>query len=177
MVDKSMKSKQFNIQLLEGLISIGQREQAFRLIENNDIDSLKSDKQIMSIYINLMSDKNLEKATKIMKQMLVPSPSDLFDSKLVEKEGYTEEDCVQKLIDAGMPEKTKENKTMNVAQEMMGGAAVFIPKKRTHKTRYPKSYDPANPGQLPDPERWLPKWQRSRFKKMAKKKGIYLKGA
>ena len=61
---------------------------------------------------------------------------------------------------------------------MIGGAEIFIPKKRAKKAiHYPKSYDPANPGPGPDPERWLPKWQRSRFKKLAKKKGIYLKGA
>ena len=30
---------------------------------------------------------------------------------------------------------------------------------------------------MPDPERWLPKWQRSRYKKLAKKKGMYIKGA
>ena len=62
-----MKSSDFNIKLLEGLISIGQREQAFRLIENNDIDQIKTDKEIMSIYLNLLCDKNLEKASKIMK--------------------------------------------------------------------------------------------------------------
>ena len=52
-----------------------------------------------------------------------------------------------------------------------------MPKKKTHKIRYPKGFDPKNPGPEPDLERWLPKWQRSRFKKFAKKKGIYLKGA
>jgi len=30
---------------------------------------------------------------------------------------------------------------------------------------------------MPDPERWLPKWQQARYKKFAKKRGIYLKGA
>jgi hypothetical protein len=29
--------------------------------------------------------------------------------------------------------------------------------------------DPANPGPPPDPERWLPKWQRSDAKKLRKK--------
>ena len=77
-----------------------------------------------------------------------------------------------------MPEKQKERKTTNVTEEMKGGAEIFIPKVKSKKRiRYPKNFDPANPGPLPDPERWLPKWQRSRFKKMAKKKGIYLKGA
>ncbi len=33
----------------------------------------------------------------------------------------------------------------------------------------PCSFDPANPGPPPDPERWLPKWQRSDAKKLRKK--------
>ena len=111
----------------------------------------------------------------------MPCPTDLFDSKLVEERGWTEEDCVNRLIEAGMPQKTKEKKISGeddvAAQEMKGGAEIFIPKIKTKKTKFPKSYDPANPGQMPDPERWLPKWQRSRFKKLAKKKGLYLKGA
>jgi len=41
-------------------------------------------------------------------------------------------------------------------------------KKRKRKVRYPKDFDPANPGPLPHPERWLPKWQRSDFKKKRK---------
>jgi hypothetical protein len=32
-----------------------------------------------------------------------------------------------------------------------------------------RSFDPANPGPPPDPERWLPKWQRSDAKKQRKK--------
>lgn len=37
--------------------------------------------------------------------------------------------------------------------------------------RYPKNFDPKNPGPLPNPERWLPKWERKDFKK---KKGAFL---
>eukprot|EP00967_Tisochrysis_lutea_P055077 scaffold69069_cov17-Tisochrysis_lutea.AAC.2 len=49
-----------------------------------------------------------------------------------------------------------------------------VKKKRTHKRkpRLPKGYDPSQPnGGLPppDPERWLPKWERSDFKKKKKK--------
>ena len=32
-----------------------------------------------------------------------------------------------------------------------------------------RRFDPANPGPPPDPERWLPKWQRSDAKKLRKK--------
>ncbi|KAK9908732.1 hypothetical protein WJX75_002041 [Coccomyxa subellipsoidea] len=38
-------------------------------------------------------------------------------------------------------------------------------KKRKRRVRLPKDFDPANPGPMPNPERWLPKWQRSDFKK------------
>lgn len=64
-----------------------------------------------------------------------------------------------------------------VEEDIGGGAMVYMPKKRNKKIKYPKSYDPENPGQMPDPERWLPKWQRSKYKKMAKRLGKYIKGA
>lgn len=48
------------------------------------------------------------------------------------------------------------------------GGQAQAKKKRKRKVRYPKGYDPANPGPLPNPERWLPKWQRSDFKKKRK---------
>lgn len=38
-------------------------------------------------------------------------------------------------------------------------------RKRVRKPRYPKDFDPENPGPKPDPERWMPKWQRSGRKK------------
>ena len=62
---------------------------------------------------------------------------------------------------------------------MGGGAQIYIPRKRKRKIRYPKDFDPENPGStpMPDPERWLPKWQRSRYKKLARKKKLYIKGA
>lgn len=37
-------------------------------------------------------------------------------------------------------------------------------RRRKRKPRLPRGFDPANPGPL-DPERWLPKWQRSDFKR------------
>jgi len=39
--------------------------------------------------------------------------------------------------------------------------------------RYPKNFDPKKPGPLPDPERWLPKMQRKKFKNIAKNKMAY----
>jgi len=50
------------------------------------------------------------------------------------------------------------------------GAEKKEKRKRRRKKRYPKGFDPANPGPLPDPERWLPKWQRADAKKARKKR-------
>ncbi|GLJ44232.1 hypothetical protein SUGI_0923960 [Cryptomeria japonica] len=37
-------------------------------------------------------------------------------------------------------------------------------RKRKRKPRYPKGFDPTNPGPPPDPERWLPKRERSSYR-------------
>lgn len=41
-------------------------------------------------------------------------------------------------------------------------------KRKKRKPRYPAGFNPENPGPPPNPERWLPKWQRSEFKKQRK---------
>jgi hypothetical protein len=88
------------------------------------------------------------------------------------------EDYIQKLIEDGMPVKRKEKKIKgNMMEVTAGGAEIFIPKKRNRKVKYPKGFDPRSPGPEPDPERWLPKWQQSKYKRLAKRRGIYLKGA
>ncbi|KAK6803038.1 hypothetical protein RDI58_000822 [Solanum bulbocastanum] len=43
-------------------------------------------------------------------------------------------------------------------------------KKRKRKPRYPKGFDPANLGPPPDPERWLPKRERSSYRPKRKDK-------
>ncbi|KAF9600263.1 hypothetical protein IFM89_005849 [Coptis chinensis] len=43
-------------------------------------------------------------------------------------------------------------------------------KKRKRKPKYPKGFDPAHPGPPPDPERWLPKRERSSYRPKRKDK-------
>jgi signal recognition particle subunit SRP72 len=53
-------------------------------------------------------------------------------------------------------------------------------KKKNRKKRFPKNFDPEKPGPMPDPERWLPRWQRSSSKKKMSKKAresMVFKGA
>ena len=130
------------------------------------------DRQIQGRYLAaLVECGQLQEALKLQQKLPLP---------VLEKRGgeIEEEDEVQRLIEDGMPEKRKEKKTRDIVQETKGGAEIFMPNRKKKKNiKYPKNFDPKNPGPEPDLERWLPKWQRSRFKKLAKKKGIYLKGA
>ncbi|KAL3684467.1 hypothetical protein R1sor_002489 [Riccia sorocarpa] len=56
--------------------------------------------------------------------------------------------------------------------------AVRPKKKRKRKPLYPKNFDPAKPGPPPDPERWLPKRERSSYKPKKKRgAGEKIRGA
>lgn len=51
-------------------------------------------------------------------------------------------------------------------------------KKRKRKPRYPKGFDPTNPGPPPDPERWLPKRERSSYRpKRRDKRAAQVRGS
>eukprot|EP00271_Cylindrocystis_brebissonii_P012924 TRINITY_DN32436_c0_g1_i1.p1 TRINITY_DN32436_c0_g1~~TRINITY_DN32436_c0_g1_i1.p1 ORF type:complete len:768 (-),score=204.30 TRINITY_DN32436_c0_g1_i1:277-2580(-) len=54
-----------------------------------------------------------------------------------------------------------------------------LKKKKKRKIIYPKNFDPANPGPPPDPERWLPRRERSTYKprKKDKRAGAQIRGA
>jgi len=57
-----------------------------------------------------------------------------------------------------------------------GGERATRRKRRKRKIVYPKGFDPENPGPMPDPERWLPKRERSGHKGK-KKKQANVRGA
>lgn len=63
------------------------------------------------------------------------------------------------------------------AEGELAAEAAKAKKKRRHKPRLPKGFDPANPGPPPDPERWLPLRERSTWKSKRKLKGAPMKGA
>ena len=62
---------------------------------------------------------------------------------------------------------------MGVSEEVKKARA----KKRKRKPRYPKGFDPANPGPPPDPERWLPKRERSSSRPRRKDKRGQVRGS
>lgn len=60
----------------------------------------------------------------------------------------------------------------NRAGKATAGEASANKRKRKRKTRLPKNFDPENPGPPPDPERWLPKWQRAEYKRKRRSRKV-----
>ena len=58
------------------------------------------------------------------------------------------------------------------AGKASGGDNTAAKRKRKRKTQLPKNFDPENPGPPPDPERWLPKWQRTEYKKKRRNRKV-----
>ena len=83
-----------------------------------------------------MSDINVNEAIKIRDKLANPINTEMIG----------DDEYLQQLIENGMPEKKKEKKTKNIIQETKGGAEIFIPKKKKKRVRYPKNFDPKNPG-------------------------------
>lgn len=76
-----------------------------------------------------------------------------------------------KQVDVNMLEKTSGAKHVeNSETREETKSKDKVKKKRKRKPRYPKGFDPANPGPPPDPERWLPKRERSSYRPKRKDK-------
>ncbi|XP_055815021.1 uncharacterized protein LOC129884760 [Solanum dulcamara] len=78
-----------------------------------------------------------------------------------------------KSIDVDSLEKTSGAKHVDTVPNVGAAEAKSkdkAKKKRKRKPKYPKGFDPANPGPTPDPERWLPKRERSSYRPKRKDK-------
>ncbi|XP_062228033.1 uncharacterized protein LOC133926231 [Phragmites australis] len=104
---------------------------------------------------------NLEKAEQYEKK-LKPLPGlEGINVESLEKTSGARHVEGPQAMKVDVPEEVKKQKT----------------KKRKRKPKYPKGFDPANPGPPPDPERWLPKRERSSYRPKRKDKRAQVRGA
>ena len=123
--------------------------------------------------LSCMSEIDLENAVTLSGKMR------LADSSLVSyAEGSTEALTENQIIENALPRNRDRKKKgeEDEIEETKEGVQIFIPKKKNKKVKYPKGYNPETPGPMPDPERWLPKWQKTKYRKMMKRRGL-LRGA
>ncbi|KAG7589268.1 Tetratricopeptide-like helical domain superfamily [Arabidopsis suecica] len=127
----------------------GQEEEASRLYEeivknHSSIDALVG-------LVTTLAHVNVEKAETYEKQ-LKPLPG-------------------LKAVDVDNLEKTSGAKPIEGASASSSQEEVKKEKaKRKRQPKYPKGFDPANPGPPPDPERWLPRRERSSYRPKRKDK-------
>eukprot|EP01017_Pseudomicrothorax_dubius_P026853 TRINITY_DN3032_c0_g4_i1.p1 TRINITY_DN3032_c0_g4~~TRINITY_DN3032_c0_g4_i1.p1 ORF type:complete len:441 (-),score=172.88 TRINITY_DN3032_c0_g4_i1:192-1514(-) len=111
-----------------------------------------SDQKTLMKYVFALSFVDPEKAESLIKQL---PQVDLITDSLTLTRLENEPLSFRKLKETRMAEASKRIKKIK------------------RRIKWPRGFDPANPGPTPDPERWLPKYQRSKYRK----KGKGLKGA
>ena len=126
------------------------------LITDSFIKSNKYDQcvKIFEYYIN-----NINKSDKYIKYLLIQSLAHIDIDKA---------DAIRRQIDETEIDLSNEN-INNLLNELFnktkkGEKVEKEKKKRKKKIRYPKNFDPKHPGPMPDPERWLPKMQKKKYK-------------
>lgn len=131
----------------------GQEEEASRLYEEI-VKNHRSTDALVGL-VTTLARVNVEKAETYEKQ-LKPLPG-------------------LKAVDVDNLEKTSGAKPMEGSAAAASSMQEEVKKekakrKRKRKPKYPKGFDPANPGPPPDPERWLPRRERSSYRPKRKDK-------
>ncbi|KNA10742.1 hypothetical protein SOVF_141750 [Spinacia oleracea] len=132
----------------------GRQEEALKLFEelvknNNNVDALVG-------LVTTAAHVNVEKAEAYEKKLKsLPGLKGINVDDLEATSGAKPSENGSRLVNIEGHDETKKDKTK---------------KKRKRKPRYPKGFDPAHPGPPPDPERWLPKRERSTFRPKRKDK-------
>jgi len=133
---------------------VGQAEKILRIMYKRTQD----DVGVQARLLQALVDTDFAEAKRFQRDLPPPDFSQLQEA---EDEELAEELLIEALFQEGLPGQKKQKKTKEENVEMQetdAGAEIFIPQKRKRKTILPKSVNPDMLGNLPDPERWLPKW-------------------
>lgn len=154
------------------------------------VEYIEDPKTVAKIAEGFVEKRDFAVAESIYKALIFKNPANsLFISRL----NYIYSIIDPEKIDEGtLPEfdiikdfntlRNLENDYMKTIKSIGDKPKIQQPEKKStaiKKTKnricWPQGFDPYNPGKRPDPERWLPKIERAKFKKAAIKKGQYTK--
>merc|ERR1712063_10034 len=113
-----------------------------------------TDTEALCGIVQALASTDVDRAEEFVQRLHLPSLDD-FDPEELEKAPIPKVVISTKKIAAGEDSTTENN---------------LKKKKKKRKPRYPKGFDPENPGPPPDPERWLPKRERTAYKEKIRKK-------
>jgi len=129
-----------------------------------------SDTEALCGLVQALSSSDPERAEQYAQRLTVPSYEHL-DPEELEKAAIPKIDKTLKKAKEAADEKKEAAEGEEGGEGEEGdGKVKKAKKKRRRKIRYPKNFDPENPGPPPDPERWLPKRERSEYKKRMRKR-------
>ncbi|CAE8685589.1 unnamed protein product, partial [Polarella glacialis] len=123
-----------------------------------------SDTEALCGLVQALASSDAERATEYASRLQVPSFEHLDPEELeaspIPKIGAT----------LAMKKREKDQENVEAAVGSENPAQAKAKRIRKRKPLYPKNFDPENPGPPPDPERWLPKRERTEFKKKMRKR-------
>ncbi|CAI2362788.1 unnamed protein product [Moneuplotes crassus] len=135
---------------------------ALKILEK--VKDSTDDMNIKAGYLSALAESDTKAAFEYLESLNIPTP------ELEDNEDLHE--LLQEPLSTDIRDKKRKKKEDTKVQETKKGGSIFIPKaKKNKKVKYPKNFDPENPGPMPDPERWIPKWQRSKGKKKLRMRG------
>ena len=121
-------------------------------------NSYEKSMKIYEYYIN-----NINKDDKEIKYLMIQAlahidinKADLIRRQIDETEIDLSNEHINNLLNELLSDKFKKGEKQDKQEKQK--------KKRKRKIRYPKNFDPKHPGPMPDPERWLPKMQKKKYK-------------
>ena len=129
------------------------------------------DPELLSMLTRLVACCDVDNAVALSAKLPVPPSLSAAEVDALETAGVQYAGSGGGGTRAAVQQRTATTTTKTTTTTTADGVEVEKKKKnRKRKILYPKGFDPANPGPMPDPERWLPKWQRADSKKMRKKR-------
>ena len=161
LMDIAAKSNSFEVQSLCAEVFLKKEEyKQAALIFENILKKLPNSQNSTLLYklLQCYSAFDISKAENFLDK--IPLPEIITDEKELKR--FLDKDTgFAKIKQPGSPRSPKSEEIITVKKSI----------KKKRKKRLPKNFDPKNPGSGPDPERWLPLYQRAKYKKLKNKKG------
>jgi signal recognition particle subunit SRP72 len=126
-----------------------------------------SDTEALCGLVQALASSDPEQAERYAQRLQVPEYNHLDPEELETAAIPKIDKSLKRSKESGEAKEKEDGEDEEPAE---GAKPKKAPRKRKRKIRYPKNFDPENPGPPPDPERWLPKHERAEFKKRMRKR-------
>jgi len=128
-----------------------------------------SDMEALCGLVQSLAGTDVSKAEQYAQRLRPPSYEHL-DAEELESGAIPKVAPPTKKRSEGAADKAAASAAEEGEEDAEGTPEAKKKRRRKRTIRYPKNFDPENPGPKPDPERWLPKRERTEYKKRMRKR-------